>query len=112
MQPGKRRIHPLSRHAEEAIRLLGQMIRLGRKQHRWSETELATRMGACRATVQKIERGDPSVGIGLFFEAAVLVGIDLLGTPDTLKREAIRIQGMLALMPKRMHPVEIGDDDF
>lgn len=101
---------PLSTPSVKAIELLGQAIRLGRRQRRWSESELAARLGASRATVQRIERGDPSVGIGLFFESATLVGMDLLGTPETLKSEAARIQGMLTLLPKRATPLKLSDD--
>ena len=35
------------------------------------------------STVQLIEKGDPSAGVGRMFEAAVLVGLDLLGMTAT-----------------------------
>lgn len=57
--------------------MLGKQIRLGRKQRRWSEHELAERAGIARATLQKIEKGDPGCAIGLVFEVATLVGVTL-----------------------------------
>ena len=57
--------------------LLARQIRLGRKQRRWTELELAERAGISRATLQKIEKGELGVAIGLVFEVAVLVGVPL-----------------------------------
>ncbi len=68
-----------SRITVEAAHLLGKQIRLGRKQRKWTETELAERAGIARATVQKIEKGDLTCSLGLFFEAAILVGVNLFG---------------------------------
>lgn len=64
------------------------------------ERELAERIGIARSTLQKLERGDPSVEIGLVFEAAVLTGVDLF-VPDatTLAPQIRRTDEMLALMP-------------
>ena len=79
-----------------------------------SERELAARIGIARSTLQLIEKGSPSVAIGLFFEAAVLTGVDLF-VPDTsmLVPQLERINDKLALMPGaiRKSRQEI-DDDF
>lgn len=90
-----------SRHTREALTLLGKQVRLGRKQRRWSELELAERAGIARATLQKIEKGDPGSSIGLVFEVAVLVGVPLFeaGLPDLARRHE-RVDDKLALLPK------------
>ncbi|MFK8075212.1 MAG: helix-turn-helix transcriptional regulator [Granulosicoccus sp.] len=66
----------------ESILLLGQMIKLARKQRGMSEVDLALQAGINRGTLNKIERGDLSISVGLFFEAATLVGLKLFDTDD------------------------------
>lgn len=65
---------PYTKTTVEAVKLLGQLVKLARKRRRMSETELAERANIARTTVQKIEKGDPSVNIGLAFEAASVAG--------------------------------------
>jgi len=104
-----------SRYTREAATLLSKQIRLGRKQRKWTEHELADRAGISRATLQKIEKGDPRVAIGLVFEAAVLVGVPLFDQePGSLSAHIDRADDdKLALLPaavrKRGTPV---DDEF
>jgi transcriptional regulator with XRE-family HTH domain len=66
-----------SRFTREAVALLAKQIQLGRKQREWTERELAGRAGISRAALQKIEKGNLSVTIGLVFEVATLVGVPL-----------------------------------
>jgi len=54
-----------SKYAQEAALLLGKQIKLGRKQRKWSEKNLADRIGISRATLQKIENGEMTCAIGL-----------------------------------------------
>jgi len=103
-----------SRLTEEALSLLGKQIRLARKRRRMSERDLAARIGVARSTLQLIERGSPSVAVGLVFEAATLAGVDLF-VPEarTLAREIERIDDRLALMPGSIRtPRRPVDDDF
>ena len=103
-----------SRYSTEAATLLGKQIKLGRKQRKWAEHDLAERAGISRATLQKIERGNLTCAIGLVFEVATLVGIKLFSTENTsLAMHLDRIEDKLALLPKAIHkskkPI---DDDF
>lgn len=109
-----RKARTYSRYTAEAIRLLGQQIKLGRKQRRWSESELAERAGIARATLQKIEKGDPTGTIGLVFEVATLVGIQLFDADlAELARHRATAGAMLSLLPKHTHaPKREPDDDF
>ncbi|MDE0694274.1 MAG: helix-turn-helix transcriptional regulator [Boseongicola sp.] len=99
---------------EEALLLLGKQIRLARKRRRMSERDLASRIGVARSTLQLIEKGNPSVAIGLALEAATIAGVDLF-VPETttLVPEIERTEDKLALMPRsiRKPPNEV-DDDF
>ena len=104
-----------SRLTREALALLGKQVRLARKGRRMSEHDLAARVGIARSTLQRIEKGDPSVEIGLVLEAAALTGVDLF-VPEatTLAPQISRIEDKLALMPgsiRKTRRDEI-DDDF
>lgn len=108
------KVRPYSKFSSEAIRLLGARIRLGRKQRRWSESELAERAGIARATLQKIEKGDPTCTIGLVFEVATLAGVRLFDADmDDLARHRVETDALLSLLPKHTHaPKRNVDDDF
>ena len=93
-----------ARHTTEGIALLGQMIRHGRKQRKMTEMELAERLGIARSTLQRLEKGDPKVEIGLMFEAAHLVGIRLFDLDEKGIRDlSQRITDRIAILPKHVH---------
>ena len=79
-----------------------------------SEHDLAARIGIARSTLQRMEKGDPSVEIGLVLEAATLTGVDLFAPDATTLAPLIdRIDDKLALMPGSIRKTrrEV-DDDF
>ena len=110
--PGKPRTY--SRLSEEALVLLGKQIRLARKGRRMSERDLSDRIGVARSTLQRIEKGDPAVEIGLVFEAATLTGVDLfVPEASTLAPQISRIDDRLALMPGSIRGTRrVLDDEF
>ena len=97
----------------DAARLLGASIRAARLERRWTVEELAERVGVSHPTVRKIERGDLSVGLGVAFEAAALLGLPLFGS-DAERRsiEAARLNDRLAVLPQRARRTVKVDDDF
>jgi transcriptional regulator with XRE-family HTH domain len=103
-----------SRYTREAGILLGKQVRLGRKQRQWTEHELAERAGISRATLQKIEKGELSVAIGLVFEVAALVGVRLFDQESpSLASHITRTDDKLALLPGSVRrPGKAVDDDF
>ncbi len=103
-----------SKYTREAAYLLGKQIRLGRKQRKWTEHELADRAGISRATLQKIEKGDLNVAIGFVFEVAVLVGLKLFDEDQSsLKNHLARTDDKLALLPSAVRKSRKAvDDDF
>ena len=109
-----RRLRTYSRLAKEASVLLGKRIRLARKGRRMSEHDLAARIGIARSTLQRIEKGDMSVEIGLVLEAAALTGVDLFAPEaTTLAPQIARVDDKLALMPGSIRKVRpVVDDDF
>jgi DNA-binding XRE family transcriptional regulator len=92
-----------SRYARQAVILMGGQIRLGRKQHQWTEKSLADRAGISRATLQKIENGEMSCAIGLVFEVAALVGVKLFESEThPLSMRIEQTQDKIALLPQRI----------
>ena len=96
-----------SRYSLEAIALLGQMIRAGRIELKITGMEMASRMGASRALVQRIEKGDPGCAIGAVFEAAAITGLPLFDTDPLSEADKERLGArraiageMLRLLPK------------
>ena len=109
-----KRLRTYSKYAQDAVCLLGQQIKLSRKQRKWSEANLAERAGISRATLQRIEAGEMSPSIGLVFEIASLVGVPLF--EQDLERLSDNIElteTKIALLPKRIRAnKKIVDDDF
>ncbi len=97
----------------ESARLLGARVRLARRERRWTLQELAERVGVTQPTMRKVERGDPTVGLGVAFEAAAVLGVPLFHE-DRLRRslEANRVDDRLALLPKLVRKPADVDDDF
>lgn len=100
--------------AQEAVKLLGQLIQLERKQRRWSEKELAGRAGIARATLQRIEKGEMTPKIGIVFEVASLMGVTLFANDKTpLSNNIAHMNDKIALLPKRIRKNNSAiDDDF
>lgn len=92
-----------SKHTLEAAVLLGEQIRLGRKQRKWTEQNLADRAGISRATLQKIEKGAATCAIGLVFETAMLVGVNLFNKDNApLKNNIEHVRDKISLLPQRI----------
>lgn len=93
-----------SRYALEGLALLGKLIRLGRTQRRLTAQELAERIGVSRGTLQRIEKGDPKVEIGLMFEAAAIVGVRLFDADEKgMTALSERADDRIALLPKHVY---------
>jgi DNA-binding XRE family transcriptional regulator len=102
-----------SGYVRQAALLLGQLIKLGRKERRWTEEELAQRAGISRATLKNIEKGSLKCEIGLVFEVAALAGVHLF-EPDRaqISTNIDMVKERLALLPKRVAHSKVVDDDF
>jgi len=106
--------HAYSRYSLEATALLGQMIRARRIERKITVTEMASRMGASRALIQRMERGDPGCGIGAVFEAAAIAGVPLFeADTEGLAAQRAVAGEMLRLLPKTARkPRRAVKDDF
>src|ERR1044072_1365286 len=97
----------------EAARLLGHRVQLARRERRWTMRELAERIGVSVPTMRKVERGDPSVGLGIAFEAATLTEVPLFDAdPSRLSQERARADDRLALLPALIRKPTAIDKQF
>jgi transcriptional regulator with XRE-family HTH domain len=98
----------------DATRVLGSQIAAARRRQRRTAADVAERANITRQTLRRIERGDPSVAIGLVFDVATVLSVPLFGASRAeLAELAARGARDLALLPARVRsePVEV-DDDF
>ena len=107
-------VHTYSAYTKEAVQLTGNLIKIGRKERRWSETNLAERAGISRSTLRSIENGNLGSSIGLVFELAALVGVRLFDVdPTQLSIHVRESQRDLTLLPSRIRvDPDLGKDDF
>ncbi len=96
----------LPRAARQALVKLGADIAVARKKRRISTVSMAERAFISRATLYKVEKGDPTVSMGIY--ATVLA---ILGLAGGLAEVADRINDSLGLdldeerLPKKIMPV-------
>ena len=95
----------LPRTARQALAKLGEDITIARKKRRISTVSMAERAFISRGTLHKVERGDPTVSIGVY--ATVLA---ILGLVEGLGQVADRRDDILGLdidedrLPKKIVP--------
>ena len=107
-----RRAHTYSPQTLDAARVLGQRIAEGRRLRRWTQAELCERAGVSATTLRHAERGEPTVAVGVMFELATLVGVDLFGVPPgQLQDLAAAGRNRLALLPAHVYSRPAADDD-
>lgn len=63
---------------KEALKEMGELIACARKEKRWTQEELAQRIGINRMTVVRIEKGAPEVAMGWYLTASWLLGLPVL----------------------------------
>jgi transcriptional regulator with XRE-family HTH domain len=97
----------------EATKLLGNQIRLARRERRWTTQDLAERIGVSLPTLLRIERGDPTVSLGAAFEGATILGVPLFDQDVSRRQmEAARVDDRLALLPRTVRKTVRIDNDF
>jgi transcriptional regulator with XRE-family HTH domain len=99
--------------AHEALKNLGSEIRFARKRRSWTIAELASKMGVSAPTVIALEKGQPTVSMGIVFSALWILGLEkdlsLLSHP----RDQIGIELLNRKLPKRVrHSTRKLDNEF
>jgi len=112
MKKSTKRIY--SAYSCDAMHLLGATIRAERKIKKMSETELAERAGISRSLVQRVEKGDMTCGVGIVFEIAHIVGIQLFEADSSrLASQIKQVEDKLTLLPKTIRKkAKVINDDF
>ena len=101
--------------ALESLRELGRNLSLARKRRRMTQRELAARGLVSVPTLRRLERGDPSVGLGVLAQVLFVLGLERelagVAAPDR-DREARRKD--LDALPQRVRAgnAERGRFDF
>lgn len=103
-----------SRYSVEAVRLLGQSIRLARIDRKLTVSELAERAGLSRGLLQRIEKGDMGCAIGAAFEAAAIVGVRLFDADQSTMVATFKSnEKTLTLLPQTVrNSIKVVKDDF
>lgn len=103
----------LSRYTDEALLLLGGMVRAARTERKWTAQELADRANISRPMLSRIEQGNPGCAIGAVFEVAAILGIKLFDADKpALSEMRHQVERKLALLPKAVKKSNKVKDDF
>lgn len=108
----KKRIY--SNYTIEALQVMAGLIKTGRKEKKQSMQDVADRAGISRGLLRRIENGDVKCEVGVVFEVASIVGVNLFESDEhQLAFHRKGIQEKLSLMPKSVRKASKQvDDDF
>lgn len=104
-----------TRQTHDAAATLGALVAAERRARSFTAKDFAERVGVSVPTLRKVESGDPSVALGTFLEAAVLVGVPLFNADGReMAAVADHARMRVALLPDRVRRTPAGDpdDDF
>lgn len=103
-----------SRYSSDAVQLIGNLIRVARKERKLTTIEVAERAGISRGLLQRIEKGDLKCEIGAVFEVATIVGVKLFDADEISLTKHIRhTEDKLTLLPKSIRKkTKVVNDDF
>lgn len=102
---------------QQALKEMGELIACTRKEKRWTQEELARRIGVNRMTVVRIEKGAPEVATGWYLTAAWLLGLPILTWQTLDERVSGTVFGDLLAKLKMSLPATVRrrkkiDNDF
>jgi len=101
----------ISQLTTEALKTLGALINVARRNCGMSQASLAERLGVSRQTVMAVEKGDANVTVGTVFEAAYLLNVPLFSKEhDQLSKWQSALAGFSALLPEKIHRKKISHD--
>ncbi|MGE5501633.1 MAG: hypothetical protein ACM3W4_06890 [Ignavibacteriales bacterium] len=95
--------HP-SAAVRRALRVLGSDIKDARRRRRLPMGVVADRAFTSRTTLQRIEEGDPAVGIGIYAAVLQALGLlDHLAEVAHVSKDTVGQDLMASELPKRVH---------
>lgn len=99
--------------SRRALVELGRGLATARRRRRIPQQLLAERMLVSRQTVQRLEAGDPTVGLGVLASALFVLGmtsrLEALAAPDS---DVIGMNEQLNRLPRHAHAPGDSDLDF
>ena len=96
-----------------ALKQLGSDLATARRRRRIPQALMAERMLVSRQTLQRLEAGDPAVGLGVLASALFVLGmtqrLHALASPES---DHVGMSEQLARLPKHAHAPADPDLDF
>lgn len=87
---------PTFASAQRQLTALGERLRLARKRRRISTILMAQRVGISRDTLNRLEKGDPTIGLGTYLRVLRVLGLetdlDRVAADDLLGRKLQDLQ--------------------
>lgn len=81
----------MPRALSQALELMGEQIKLARRRRHLSMQDIADRATVTRLTVSKVERGDPTVSMGIYARVLFALNLEkdltLMAADDALGRQ-------------------------
>jgi transcriptional regulator with XRE-family HTH domain len=100
-----RAINTLPRAARQALIKLGEDIAVARKKRRISTVSMAERAFISRGTLYKLEKGDPSVSMGIYATVLSILGlIKGLGQVADRRTDSLGLDIEEDRLPKKIQP--------
>ncbi|WP_169566772.1 helix-turn-helix domain-containing protein [Sneathiella limimaris] len=94
----------LPRGARQALKKLGEDIAVARKKRRISTVSMAERAFISRNTLYKLEKGDPSVSMGVYATVLAILGLaNNLGQVADRREDALGLDLDEESLPKKIH---------
>jgi hypothetical protein len=94
---------PLPLPVQRALKKLGSDIRDARRRRRIQTQVMADRLQVSKPTLRRLEKGDPSVGIGSYATALYVLGmIERLGSLADLSHDPVGQQIAAEDLPQRI----------
>lgn len=107
MNRGKRSTPALSDNLRQILCTVGKNIKIARKRRRMSEQRLADLAYTSRRTIQRLEAGEPGVGIGILISVLMILNLekDMLNIahPDKDQHGLFLEQGRLPQRIREKH---------
>lgn len=94
--------------------VLGAQIRTARVNSKWTQAELARRIGVSERTIASLERGAPGTQISTVFNAMRVLNIPIFGqdTSPRLAAERARREQFVAMLPGSVRETPDINTDF
>lgn len=99
--------------AKEALKDLGEHIRMARKRRLWTIAELSKKIGVSSPTIIALEKGEPTVSVGVVVSALWTLGLETELSNLAHPHDAEGIKLMNSRLPQKVRKSKKGlDNDF